>query len=611
MMSERNLDDNNNPSSLTEPNTSTTNLYVGGLAPDLTEDILKREFGKFGAIASVKIMWPRDEDQIKRGSNVGFVAFMERECAAKCIEKLNGEKLHGVELRIGWGKSVPLPSVPLFSTPQVSPELSPSSSIDPALKQQFPVTVDDISDHDIKVTIPDDNHLRFVIDTTAAYILRDGAKLEQLIKRKETTNPIFSFLYKDGSPDNIYYRWKVFSLSQGDSMKCWRLEPFFMVENGDRWIPPSMCVGDGSQLTAAQKGGEAVGKKKLLSEMERDKLKSILYELTANRGSICEAMVFALNNAEAAEEIVEILAECLCNVDLDITLKIAHLFLVSDILHNSSASVRNASQYRSRLEEKLPDVFESLQQVYSSLNDKKDIQETVKKYVLRVLRIWRNWFLFSNDYLNGLQSTFLTPMESVKADSEHLKKLFELHEDEIERRCRQNGLSVLGGVQQQRIRIARLESYLHGTNASASVSKIQSINRSAKNKPQIKSQTSAKRTLTERKVSEKQSGSSRTSGMKSDQTSKGQPLPQWVTKEKPTKLASKEKTKDPVQSEMLRTRKAEPRQIQINPNEDIDMFEDPDLADPDPKAAGSIQKPNKNSDIQDSKRQKRNDGTKS
>lgn len=73
------------------------------------------------------------------------------------------------------------------------------------------------------------------------------------------------------------------------------------------------------------------------------------------------------------------MAECLCNVDVGIAQKLAHLFLVSDILHNSSASVRNASQYRSKLEEKLPDVFESLHQMYTALNDKKDVQETVKK----------------------------------------------------------------------------------------------------------------------------------------------------------------------------------------------------------------------------------------
>ena len=31
------------------------------------------------------------------------------------------------------------------------------------------------------------------------------------------------------------------------------------------------------------------------------------------------------------------------------------------------------------------------------------VQEAMRRHVLRVLRIWRSWFLFSDDYLNGLQ----------------------------------------------------------------------------------------------------------------------------------------------------------------------------------------------------------------
>ena len=38
--------------------------------------MLKREFGRFGPVASVKIMWPRDEEQRRRARNSGFVAFM-------------------------------------------------------------------------------------------------------------------------------------------------------------------------------------------------------------------------------------------------------------------------------------------------------------------------------------------------------------------------------------------------------------------------------------------------------------------------------------------------------------------------------------------------------
>lgn len=39
----------------------TTNLYVGNLAPTITEEALQETFAKFGEIFSVKIMWPRSD----------------------------------------------------------------------------------------------------------------------------------------------------------------------------------------------------------------------------------------------------------------------------------------------------------------------------------------------------------------------------------------------------------------------------------------------------------------------------------------------------------------------------------------------------------------------
>lgn len=47
-------------------------------ALQVNEAHLAREFGRFGPIGSVKIMWPRDEEQRRRGRNCGFVAFMVR-----------------------------------------------------------------------------------------------------------------------------------------------------------------------------------------------------------------------------------------------------------------------------------------------------------------------------------------------------------------------------------------------------------------------------------------------------------------------------------------------------------------------------------------------------
>lgn len=45
-------------------------------SPRLRPQILAREFGRFGPIASIKIMWPRTEEQRRAMRNCGFVAYM-------------------------------------------------------------------------------------------------------------------------------------------------------------------------------------------------------------------------------------------------------------------------------------------------------------------------------------------------------------------------------------------------------------------------------------------------------------------------------------------------------------------------------------------------------
>jgi RNA recognition motif. (a.k.a. RRM, RBD, or RNP domain) len=70
---------------------TSTNLYVGNLAPAVTEEVLFKQFSQFGPIASVKIMWPRTEDERKRGRNCGFVSFMDRTAAENAKQEMNGK----------------------------------------------------------------------------------------------------------------------------------------------------------------------------------------------------------------------------------------------------------------------------------------------------------------------------------------------------------------------------------------------------------------------------------------------------------------------------------------------------------------------------------------
>ena len=60
-------------------------------------------------------------------------------------------------------------------------------------------------------------------------------------------------------------------------------------------------------------------------------------------------------------QVVEVLSDALSLPETPVPVKVARLLLVSDVLHNSTAPVRNASRYRSLLEAALPDIFESLQ----------------------------------------------------------------------------------------------------------------------------------------------------------------------------------------------------------------------------------------------------------
>ena len=49
-----------------------------------------RLFGKYGPLASVKIMWPRTEEEKARNRNCGFVAYMRRKDGEKALNALKG-----------------------------------------------------------------------------------------------------------------------------------------------------------------------------------------------------------------------------------------------------------------------------------------------------------------------------------------------------------------------------------------------------------------------------------------------------------------------------------------------------------------------------------------
>lgn len=60
----------------------------------MDENFLLRTFGRFGPIASVKIMWPRTEEERRRQRNCGFVAFMNRADGQAAKDEMQGLMAH-------------------------------------------------------------------------------------------------------------------------------------------------------------------------------------------------------------------------------------------------------------------------------------------------------------------------------------------------------------------------------------------------------------------------------------------------------------------------------------------------------------------------------------
>ncbi|KAF9165994.1 U2 snRNP-associated SURP domain-containing protein [Actinomortierella ambigua] len=393
---------------------TTTNLYIGNINPTVNEEQLCMEFAKYGPIASIKIMWPRTQEEIDRNRNCGFVSFMERQDAAQALKDMDGIELCGYVMKLGWGKAVPLPAVPFYQrkdykAPPMAKRVLSKKAVPPA-------------SHDVVVEKPTDPAMVVRIHKVIERVLVIGPEFEQALIDRESNNPLFCFLVDYKSPEHYYYRWKMFSLVQGDTLSRWRTEPFRMVEGGPKWFPPFMpftdeVVAEDERLIDIPLDDlERTYTRGSLSRHERSYFEALLRLLTAQRRSIARAMVFAIQHAEAADEIVDILSASMLLDSTPQGARLARLYLISDILHNSSASIPNVWKFRSRLEGKLPAVFEKLNEIYRSI-DARLKAEQFRRQVAGVLSIWENWIVFPQEYLDQLAATLVRRAAGEQAEA--------------------------------------------------------------------------------------------------------------------------------------------------------------------------------------------------
>uniref|UniRef100_A0A8C4CS87 U2 snRNP-associated SURP motif-containing protein n=1 Tax=Denticeps clupeoides TaxID=299321 RepID=A0A8C4CS87_9TELE len=392
----------------------------------MNEEMLCKEFGKYGPLASVKIMWPRTDEERTRVTNRGFVAFMTRKDAERALAALDGKVVMGFEMKLGWGKAVRIPPQPLYtpvgvlkmSTPPPPSGLPFNAQPRDRFrndftkpwsrsKEEFDKT---LSEAVVKVVIPTERHLLGLIHRMIEFVVREGPMFEAIIMSKEKNNPEFRFLFDNKSQEHVYYRWKLYSILQGDSPSEWRTTDFRMFRAGSIWRPPLL----NPYLHGDEEGGEEESsmtpeeelKKGQLKTEHREKLETLLRSLTPRRDEIGDAMLFCLERAEAAEEVVSCITESLSILQTPLQKKVARLYLVSDILYNSCAKVANASYYRKYFESKLPQIFADISESYRNIQARLQAEQ-FKQKIMGCFRAWEDWAVYPESYLIQLQNIFL------------------------------------------------------------------------------------------------------------------------------------------------------------------------------------------------------------
>ncbi|KAJ8348194.1 hypothetical protein SKAU_G00267830 [Synaphobranchus kaupii] len=405
---------------------TTTNLYIGCINPKMNEELLCKEFGKYGPLASVKIMWPRTDEERTRVTNRGFVAFMTRKDAERALAALDGKTVMGFEMKLGWGKAVRIPPQPLY-TPigvlKMSAPPPPSGlpfNAQPRerlrndftkpwgrSKEEFEKT---LSEAVVKVVIPTERNLLGLIHRMIEFVVREGPMFEAIIMNKEKNNHDFRFLFDNKRQEHVYYRWKLYSILQGEPPNEWRTADFRMFRGGSLWRPPLLKPylhgdEDAGEDPASPSQEEELKKGQLKAE-HREKLENVLRALAPCREEIGDAMLFCLERAEAAEEVVGCIAESLSLSQTPPQKKIARLYLVSDILYNSCAKVASASYYRKYFESKLPQIFGDISEAYRNIQARLQAEQ-FKQKVMCCFRAWEDWAIYPESYLILLQNIFL------------------------------------------------------------------------------------------------------------------------------------------------------------------------------------------------------------
>ncbi|KAK0212865.1 SR140 protein [Desarmillaria ectypa] len=345
----------------------TSNVFVANLPPHVTEQSLGVFFARVGPVGSVKIMWPRTDATVGPGADMtasrrtknsglsGFVSFMKRKDAEEALRELDG---------FDWGGSI------------LRFQICTRREVEVAQKKEVTEQIFE-TDESEAVT---DTFIRAVV----AEIKGQGSEYEKNLRLREQNNPKYAFFRPDHRRHGYYL----------DLMQDQReMSPEF-IDDGYNSVYSTDSAEDSER--------ERV-RKTMLGKFARKRFEAMLRALSGKRGEIARCMAFSLEHAEAAHEVADIIIASLLVDSTPVPRKVARLYLICDILHNSASSVPSAWKFRQEFQSRLGIVFDHLANIYHSFPGR-ITAETFKKQITTVLDVWDDWIVFPAEYTGELRS---------------------------------------------------------------------------------------------------------------------------------------------------------------------------------------------------------------
>ncbi|KAG2015754.1 SR140 protein [Coprinopsis cinerea AmutBmut pab1-1] len=411
----------------------TSNIFVANLPPHVTEQSLGLFFAKVGPVGSVKIMWPRGDASSGPGADMtstrkaksaglsGFVSYMKRRDAEEALREFDGFDWGGSILRVGWSKAVPVAAKPMFVSDRYrSRSRSRSRSQDrrrsasprrhrrsrsrsrdrsPRRRRSYSRSRSRSRSPQRKV-LDDDDVTDTFIRAVAAEVKGHGSKYEQMLKEREKSNPKYKFMLERTHRRHAFYR----GLLESETFN----EPEFDDDVGALLVPVNIrfTLAKGYNSVYSTDSGEESERertrKNVLGKLARKRFEAMLRAMSGKCGEVARCMVFCLEHAEAAHEVADIIVSSLLVDSTPVPRKVARLYLICDILHNSAAPVPSAWRFRQEFQSRLGIVFDHLANIYHSFPGR-ITADLFKKQITTVVDIWEDWIVFPPDFTAELR----------------------------------------------------------------------------------------------------------------------------------------------------------------------------------------------------------------